>query len=245
MLTGLRDAAAFLTRVPLGAPGAMTPSRQARALGWFPAVGALVGAALGGTRLLLDLVLPAGPATLVALAVALVLTGALHEDGLADTFDGLGVHATPARRLEIMRDSRIGTFGALALAVALGLEWSLLSALDGLDCLRAAVVAHALGRWSAVPTSMGLRPARADGFAASLHAHGSSLAAASGLAVAVALAVAGPVAGLGALLAAGTLSAGAAAIALRAFGGATGDTYGATVKLVELGVLGVLVALVS
>src|SRR5262245_9916005 len=111
-----RVAVAFLTRVPVGDAQPLTAATLSRAAGWFPAVGLLVGGVLGGTRLLADLALPAGPSTVLALAAAMLLTGALHEDGLADTADGLGAHVPRERKLEILRDSRIGAYGALALA---------------------------------------------------------------------------------------------------------------------------------
>ncbi|MEE3101345.1 MAG: adenosylcobinamide-GDP ribazoletransferase, partial [Pseudomonadota bacterium] len=110
----------FLTRIPIPAWVGHAPDMLARAARWYPVVGALVGLAAGAVY--------AGAATLglaplagaaLALAVSIALTGALHEDGLADTLDGLGGGATRERALEIMRDSRIGAYGAVGLGVAL------------------------------------------------------------------------------------------------------------------------------
>jgi adenosylcobinamide-GDP ribazoletransferase len=241
-MTAARDAIAFLTRVPVGAPGALTPRRLGHAAALFPAVGLLVGGVLGGVRIAAETVLPAGPATLLAMFAAILLTGALHEDGLADTADGLGAHVSRERRLEILRDSRIGTYGTLALIGSVLLTWSLLAQLDGVDCLKAAVVAHVLARWSFLPQALALRPARTDGSGALLQPSRATAAIATATALATALLVVGPVDGALALLAAVLATVLAIAVVRRTLGGATGDTYGATGKLVELAVLAVLSA---
>jgi adenosylcobinamide-GDP ribazoletransferase len=241
-VTAIRDALAFLTRLPVGRPGGHEPARIARALAWFPAVGLLVGVTVGGVRLLAGLALPAGPATVLALAAGVLLTGALHEDGLADTVDGLGALAGRERRLEILRDPRVGSYGALALVGTVLLAWSLLSGLDGEQCLRAAVVGHVLGRWAVLPQAFALPPARRDGVAAGLRASPAGLILGTAVAAATALTVAGPTAGLASLGAALVITAACGAMVLRALGGSTGDTYGLTVKAVEVGVYLVLVA---
>jgi adenosylcobinamide-GDP ribazoletransferase len=241
-VTALRDAVAFLTRVPVGAPGRLTAARLSRAAGWFPAVGLLVGGVLGGVRIAADTVLAAGPATVLALVAAVLLTGALHEDGLADTADGLGAHVPRERRLEILRDSRIGTYGGLALIGSSLLAWSLLSGLDGVDCLRAALVAHVLARWSFLPQALALPAARTDGSGALLRPSTAAVALGSATAIATALIAGDPVAGAIALGAAALTTAGAAVVVRRTLGGSTGDTFGATGKLVELAVLVALVA---
>ena len=120
-----RTAAAFLTRLPVGPcpdPGnTARPGYLSRSMGMFPLVGAGIGLAaalalLGANGLGLH---PLASA-LIGIAVAVVLTGALHEDGLADLCDGLGGGRTRDDRLRIMRDSRIGTFGALAIVFSVG-----------------------------------------------------------------------------------------------------------------------------
>jgi adenosylcobinamide-GDP ribazoletransferase len=241
-MTAARDALAFLTRVPVGAPRALTARRLGRAAALFPAAGLLVGAVLGGVRIAADTVLPAGPSTVLAIVAAILLTGALHEDGLADSADALGAHVSRERRLAILRDSRIGTYGALALIGSLLLTWSLLTHLDGVDCLKAAVVAHVLARWSFLPQALALPPARTDGSGALLQPSHATAAIATATALATALLVAGPVDGALALLAAVLATVLAIAVVHRTLGGATGDTYGAAGKLVELAVLAVLSA---
>lgn len=235
-------ALAFLTRLPVPATGALSPGALGRSAAFFPAVGVLVGGVLGGTRLLADLVLPAGPATAIALLAAILVTGALHEDGLADTADGLGAHATRERKLEIMRDPRVGVFGAVALVGSLGLAWSLLSGLSGADCLRAAIIAHTLGRWAMPVASALFVPARADGAGRMMIVTSGRLVAATVPALAIACVAGGLAAGLAAAGAALLTTAALGSYATRKVGGITGDVYGATAKLVELASLAAVVA---
>ena len=151
-LADLRSAVGFLTRLPVRDTAPLTPARFARMAFWFPVVGLLVGGVLGGVRVGLDAVgVDPGPATLLALLAAILVTGGLHEDGLADCADALGAHTSRERKLEILRDSRVGTFGALAVAFVLLLPFAALAPLDGSEVLRAALVGHALGRWSTLP----------------------------------------------------------------------------------------------
>jgi adenosylcobinamide-GDP ribazoletransferase len=242
ILTSLRDALAFLTRIPVGAPGLLTAQRLGRAAAWFPAVGLLVGGVLGGTRILADTILPVGPATLLAITAAILLTGGLHEDGLADAADGFGAHVPRERKLEILRDSRVGTYGALALVLSTQLTWSLLTQLDGVDCLKAALAAHVLARASFLPQALLLKPARDDGSGRLLQPPPVATALAIATAVATALIALGITDGLIALAVAAATSALTILAVRRTLGGSTGDTFGAGGKLVELAVLVAVVA---
>jgi len=116
MLRGARAALAFLTRLPAGP---LTAEDFARAPGWFAAVGVLIGVLQAAAYLLAAMVLPPLLAAVIAVTIGVLVTGALHEDGLADVFDGLGSGHAKERALEIMRDSRIGSFGAMALVLAM------------------------------------------------------------------------------------------------------------------------------
>src|SRR5262245_54458885 len=131
LLTDIRVAIAFLTRLPMPHPDGPQPENFVRAHRAFP----LVGAAIGLTVALLYLGLTAlGVPNLAAAALALgasaLLTGALHEDGLADMADGFGGGRDRAAKLEIMRDSRLGTYGALILLVSFVAKVSALAALS-------------------------------------------------------------------------------------------------------------------
>lgn len=228
----------FLTRVPPPGTPRWTPGRMAAAPRYFPAVGALVGlsgaAVLGATAL----VLPPLVALLLSVAATLAMTGALHEDGLADTFDGLGA-ATPAAALEVMRDSRLGSFGALALGLGLALKVTALASLPVWAAALALVAGHAASRAAAVLALARGRYARTEGksrfTAGGLDPMGLRIALACG-----ALGLL-PLAGLGLpapLLAAAGLCLGYCAawwIGARRLGGYTGDTLGATQQLSEIG----------
>ena len=230
----LATSVAFLTRLPIRLE---TPLPLAAAVPGFPLAGALVG---GIAAAVLALALWAGipplAASLLAVGASIAATGALHEDGLADSADGLFSGAPRERVLEIMRDSRIGTFGALALILSVGLRVSALSVL--LDGAAALVAVHALSRGWLPWLMRDDAPARTDGLAAAAgrpEADRVYWAAAFGLAIAVIALGPGP-----ALLAAAVAAAsalGVAALARRRLGGYTGDTLGAAEQAAEIGAL--------
>jgi adenosylcobinamide-GDP ribazoletransferase len=226
---GLPGALALLTIVPL---------RRRRGLqaiaAWFPVVGALVGAAAGGVRLGLAPLLGRTPASVLAVAVLAGLTGALHLDGLADTFDGVGARgAGPQRRLAAMRDSSTGAFGVLAIVVWALLVVSALAPLAGLRALRALVAACAVGRWAALLHAGVTAPAGGDGLGATFTVSGVELAIAGAVAAGGAIALLGLGPGLAADAAAVLAAAALSGYARTALGGRTGDTLGATVAIAE------------
>lgn len=237
-LRALAAAVCFLTRLPLGRWIRVNGDDVARAGAVFPLVGAGIGAAVGGVAFALAHVLSAWLAAVLALAAGTALTGALHLDALADSADALGARSRE-RALEIMRDHAIGSYGAVAVALDLLLKAGALTALlaHG-DILRVAVIAGALSRGTPVLSAALLPYARA-------HAGiGTSLTNASVgralLALAVGLPFAVGLAGWdGAVLAATalTLTLLSAAACRRWLGGATGDTLGAALELVETAVL--------
>jgi adenosylcobinamide-GDP ribazoletransferase len=209
---------------------------------WFPAVGALIGAIAGGVRYGLDSPLGPLPASVLAAATLVALTGALHQDGLADCADGLGVRGDRARRLAVMREPQVGTFGVLALALWLALLVSALNGLEREDALRALVAACALGRWAALLHATLAPAARADGLGAAFRVGGAPFAVASVLAAAAAFGVEGPARGAAVAGAALLTALAVSAWARRAIGGRTGDTLGATVALAEVVVCLVVLA---
>ncbi len=241
-LDGLRTAAAFLTRLPVPAPASFD---LPAALGWFPLVGAVVGglAAAGwaaGEWL-------AGPlvGAVLAVAVGIAATGALHEDGLADTADGLWGGHDRERRLAIMRDSRLGTYGALALVIVVGLQVAALSSLGVGEGVRALVVGHLLARLSLLLLIAALPPARPEGLGAGVADGPSSRGwAVAGVTV---LLVGLPIAGA-ALLLLVPLALGVAwglgRVALARIGGVTGDVLGAAAMAAHLTALLTVAALV-
>ena len=231
----LRAAVGFLTRVPVGRVEAADVARGAVA---FPIVGAAVGAAAAGVALLVHP--PLSPAVAAALAVAAgtVLTGALHLDALADTADAVGA-STRERALEIMRDSRIGSFGAATLGLDLLLRVTVVAQLLGGSLLGPLIAAGALSRGASVELAAVLPYARVgEGV---LNRRGSSLA---GVVLAIVIAAVAlrtnAVAVIGSVaVVTGVLGA----LYRRWLGGVTGDTLGATSELAELTALLVAAAL--
>ena len=207
----------------------------------FP--GIAVGALGGGVFWIADAL---GMSPLLAacwtLAALVLATGGLHEDGLADTADGFGGGATRERKLEILRDSRIGTFGTLALVLSLGIRANAIAEIGSPAAITAAmIVAGALGRGAVIGLLLALKPARADGLSASLGPvpPGSAVA---GIAIAVltaALLLAPPLSFAVLVLALAVTSA-MAVLAHRQIGGHTGDVLGATEIIVECVVLSAL-----
>jgi adenosylcobinamide-GDP ribazoletransferase len=239
----IADALRFFTRLRVGEPGPGAPLDLDRIAWAAPVAGAVVGLIgwpiLAITALLgLPLLLRAGLTT----AALVAATGALHEDGLADVADGFGGGATRARKLEIMRDSRIGAYGAIAIALALILRiGALAAALDG-GFWRAALslmLVAALSRAAALTPLALLPPARADGAgAAAGRLDSNALAAAWGSAVVIALALGLVALGVAHVLLAALMSAAGAlfmvALARRAIGGQTGDVAGAAQQCSEI-----------
>lgn len=140
----------FLTRIPVRSFDGFEPQWLDRSAKYFPLIGALVGGIAAVVMLTTSLVMPHPLPMLIGLAAGILLTGAFHEDGLADTADGLFGGLTRERRLEIMKDSRIGTYGVLALMIALGLKATSLSIIDPITAVPVLIAAHTGGRLATV-----------------------------------------------------------------------------------------------
>ena len=239
VLGGFAVSAALLTRLPLAAPE-WTPGEAARASWAFPFVGAAIGAVAGLAFLLArHLHLGAGLAALVALAAGLAVTGALHEDGLADTADGFFGGESRAQKLAIMRDSRHGTFAVLALLLSFGLRGAALAEIgDPLRAALALVAAHAGSRALLPLAALLSRPARNVGLGADFGTPTPFLAAAAAIAGGlISLAALGPIRGLVAFGLAGLAALAGTELARRQIGGYTGDVLGAVQQLGEIAML--------
>jgi len=221
-------ATAVLTRLPVGA--APPADGAIAAAGWaFP----LVGAGIGGLAALAFLVAEllgcgSAPAALLALAAGLAVTGAFHEDGLADTADGFGGGTSRDDKLAIMRDSRHGTFGILALVLSIGLRAAALGTIgEPIRAGLALIAAHAASRGALPPLMRILAPARPDGLGATAGRPSLAVAIiAAALGAAIALLLLGPRTGaMGLGLGGGTVAL-AAMLAQRQIGGYTGDVLG-------------------
>ncbi|SFX49703.1 adenosylcobinamide-GDP ribazoletransferase [Marinospirillum alkaliphilum] len=140
----------FLTRLPVPALPDYQPQWLHQSARWFPFTGLLVGSLTAGVFALLFWLFNPWVAAIGSTAFSIRLTGAFHEDGLADTCDGLGGGFTRERALEIMKDSRLGTYGTLGLVLALALKVALLASLPLLWAVVALVLAHGFSRWFSI-----------------------------------------------------------------------------------------------
>jgi adenosylcobinamide-GDP ribazoletransferase len=227
-------AAQFLTRLPLARFASGETGLLARSMRAFPVVGVGVGLiSWVAFALASALGLPLALAALLAVLASIALTGALHEDGLADTADGFGGGADAARKLAIMRDSRTGAYGALALVFSVALRAAALAAIPVAGL--ALVAAHAVSR-AALPVLMRrLDPARSDGLGAGAgQPDDLALLWCLGLAIAAALLCLGVFRGLLALAVTAAALALLAALARRQVGGYTGDVLGAAQQVGEI-----------
>jgi adenosylcobinamide-GDP ribazoletransferase len=152
----------YFTRLPVPNFAVFDPAWLSQSVRYFPVVGAIVGMIGAATLWLCAQVLPMPIAALLALAATVAITGAFHEDGLADSFDALGGHVSRERALAIMRDSRIGTYGAAALGLALLLRWQAIAALPLWPSMIALVCAHAAARAGAASLMATLTYVRLD-----------------------------------------------------------------------------------
>jgi adenosylcobinamide-GDP ribazoletransferase len=236
LMRDLRIAISLCTRLPVAPSATIGEGDVARASWAFPIAGALIGLIGATVYWLADrLHVPPLAASVLALAATIFVSGAMHEDGLADTADGLGGGRTREKKLEIMRDSRIGTFGACALGLSLLLRWSALATLnDTRSVAIALIVAHATAR-AVLPAFMRLvPPARSEGLSSGAgQPQPVSIAVALGLgitALAIGFGLKAMLTGVVALAAIGLLLA---RLAQRQIGGQTGDVLGALEQAAE------------
>ncbi len=236
-------ALALLSRLPVPAPD---PDRGANAAWAYPLVGLILGGLAGLAGLIFwSLGLPAPLTALISLATLIILTGAMHEDGLADSADGLWGGWDAENRLRIMRDSRVGSYGVIALGLSLMARWAALSLLfeTGPGTAIAALLASAALSRAALPALMATLPhARNTGLSHSVgEVPMQSAYFAAGIAALAAFIFIGwrfiP-----ALICAALITCATRAIARAKIGGQTGDILGATQQLVEIAVLFSLVA---
>jgi adenosylcobinamide-GDP ribazoletransferase len=153
----------FLTRLPVPRVLSNSEAELGKAAAFFPLIGVIVGGGAALVSVLLQRVFPVSASVLCAMVFAAFITNGFHEDGLADTFDGFGGGWTKDRVLEIMRDSRIGTYGTLALVFLVFGKLTFLSSLPQGQIWRWLIVAHTAARWTILPLCAWLPYARADG----------------------------------------------------------------------------------
>jgi adenosylcobinamide-GDP ribazoletransferase len=235
----LAAAASFLTRLPLGAFAATESGTLARSMRAFPLIGLVVGL-LGWAAYAIAtaLGLPSMAAALLAVATTVLVTGGLHEDGLADSADGLGGGADRDSALAIMRDSRSGAYGVLALVFSVALRAAALAVLTPPRVAASLIAAHVVSR-AVLPILMRcLEPARNDGLGADAgRPDDSAIGWCLALGIIAALLSLGFVAGLVGLVVAALAIAAVAGLARRRIGGYTGDVLGAAQQVGEIAML--------
>jgi adenosylcobinamide-GDP ribazoletransferase len=240
----------FLTRLPLYGLAAHSPDDLARAAPWFPVVGLVVGLAGALAYVVAAMLWTLVLAVIISASVTVWMTGAFHEDALADAFDGFGGGWTREQVLAIMKDSRVGAYALVGMLLTLAAKVAALSAIalaSGTEAsssvARALIAAHVLARWSSVPllwrlpyvrpSADGERPSAGRPFVAGASAQ--DMLAATSIAGAIAAALLGGRAAGVCVVAVGVTWA-ASRYFTRRIGGITGDALGAANQLVELSV---------
>ncbi|HJW55982.1 MAG TPA: adenosylcobinamide-GDP ribazoletransferase [Burkholderiaceae bacterium] len=231
----------FFTRLPVPRWVGFEPDWLHHASRYFPLVGIVVAAVTGGVHALAALLWPPLVAALLSTMAGIYLTGAFHEDGFADTCDGFGGGATPQRIMEIMKDSRIGAYGAIGISLLLALKCAALSDMPTPAALAALFIAHPLSRLAAASLILRLDYARTEGKAKPLAQHMSAaefmIAAITACLPAMVLCLAGWMSWRG--MAVSAIAAALATIWLAGFfqrriGGFTGDCLGAVQQVTEV-----------
>lgn len=228
----------FLTVLRLRPARTTSAERVAAAQLWYPSVGLLIGLALAGLNRLLDGPLAPGPLAALLLAALVSIPGLLHLDGLADSADGLLGSHERERRLEIMRDSRVGAFGVAAVALYLLCGFAAIGALHGPARTPALLIAPIAARSALVGVTAAFPYARQTGLGLGFRA--AALGWPGRLAIVSGLLLSFAIAGLGGLIVLGAATAAAFSVALFAYrrlGGVTGDVLGAGCELGQLAAL--------
>jgi adenosylcobinamide-GDP ribazoletransferase len=226
----------FLTVAPEAIKRTFTPAELGKSTAYFPLVGGVVGLVLAGANLLLGQVFPSPVRAALLLALWVLSSGALHLDGFLDACDGLLGGHTPERRLEIMKDERVGAFALAGGILLLLVKFAALNEIEGIS--PALILAPTLGRWAMTTAIFAFPYARPEGLGKAMKDHtslGQALVAslfAAGIAI---LTLGWP--GLAAAVLALLVMLGAAGFSLRRIPGLTGDLYGAINELVEAAVL--------
>jgi adenosylcobinamide-GDP ribazoletransferase len=238
----------FLTRIPLKRIDPLPDDWLPRSAKYMPLVGGLIGVVTGAIIVLSTLVFPAPVPVVIGVIFAILLTGALHEDGLADTVDAFGGGASRERCLEIMKDSRIGTYGTLAMFATLALKGTSLAQIDPVSAARVLIAGYAGARLAAVLALAGLPYAGGENVKVS-RTTSDMTAAEIALAVATGL-ILGFLVLSPAVFLLSTIFAAAAAITLaliarRKIGGYTGDVLGAIEQVYETAFLVFAAAIIA
>lgn len=237
-MSGFLGALVFLTRLPVRTEREL---RTGPSVPWFPVVGALIGAIVGGVAAVMEPWSSPSVAAAVAIVIGLLVTGCFHEDGLGDVADAFVGGWTREDRLRILKDSRHGTYGVVAITSSIVVRVLAVASLVSTGprpAFAGCVVAHCLARTAAVGVMIGSRPATGDGLGHDYvrELHRSRLVIGMVLGAAIGFVASGwwtfVVLGLGVVLASGV-----ARWSSRKVGGFTGDALGAVEQVVEASTL--------
>jgi len=240
-------AVGLFTRLPLPTTEPPSESAFAGCVWAFPLAGIIVGLTGAIAYLIAYFIgLPPLIAALMAVVATVAVTGGLHEDGLADFWDGVGGGATVERKLTIMHDPRVGSFGALALLLAVASRWAALTSLEDVVVVVVGLVAaHTASRACLIPIFFILNPVREDGLGATAGRPKRGTAIVGlGLATALVFAALPPLSAACALAAAFGAALLITWITKRQLGGYTGDVFGCAEQMAEIAFLFALVATV-
>jgi adenosylcobinamide-GDP ribazoletransferase len=235
-MSGFRVALSFLTRIPAGV-GPQSEEQLARAVPWFPVIGALIGLVVAAVYTVANFLWFEFVAAVFAIAVGALLTGALHEDGLADAVDAFGARRGREQTEKILKDPTLGTFGVLALIVSFALRTGALAMLPTFWAWGALPAAHALSRAFAIGT-LGWVPSGGEGLGAGYGRAVTKARATATIAVGLVIALAGlnPIA-LVAAAACAIAAWGWSRLAVKRLNGLSGDVLGAIQQTGEVATL--------
>ncbi|MCY3727739.1 MAG: adenosylcobinamide-GDP ribazoletransferase [Nitrospira sp.] len=229
----------FLTIIPLSKSSRvqLAPRELASSMQWYPAVGLAIGGILVAGDTVFGMVLTPDMTALLILCVLVVLTGGLHQDGLADTIDGLGKRGSPAERLAVMKDGSIGALGATGLVLVLGLRFAGILHLPSPERTGLLLCMPVIGKWAMVVSTFGSSHARVGGGLASGFLNEirlkdvlwATLWAGVALCAILGWQAGGLFLGLGVAVARGMVF-----LCSRVFGGITGDVLGAINEVTEI-----------
>jgi adenosylcobinamide-GDP ribazoletransferase len=239
----------FLTSIPLPGKHEATPEQLGRATSYFPVVGLILGLVLAGLNWLLDFILPEAAVSALLVVAVVIVTGALHLDGLADTCDGIAGHKPIEDRWKVMRDSRTGAFGVVGIVTLLLVKFAALNGIPTVFMAAALIFMPAVSRWAMVYAIFAFQYAHKEGLGTAFK-QATRWPQFTGATI-VTLALAGALYPLfsatGFFIIGGTfvITTGVAFYLKYKFAGLTGDTYGAINEISEVTALLMAIPLVN
>jgi adenosylcobinamide-GDP ribazoletransferase len=228
----------FLTSIPLPGKHEASPEQLGRATSYFPVVGIIIGLVLAGLNWLLGLILPGAAVSALLVATLVIITGALHLDGFADTCDGIAGHKPVEERWQVMRDSRTGAFGIVGIATLLLVKYAALNGIPPVFMAATLIFMPAVSRWAMVYALFAFKYAHREGLGTAFK-QATRWPQFTGATI-ITLALAGALHPLfkatGFLIISGTfvITTGIAFYLKHKFSGLTGDTYGAINETTEV-----------